>query len=529
MSYGNYEAVEKVLSYDMTGCFIFLFAFLLIRSLLQEEKPGLKKIYFITPGGRGRQAVRQLLVCALYVTVFAILSFLMLLAVSVGIYGKTGSLGNSAQSMIMLEKCTLPVSVGEYLLLYVAVNVLLALAAALFAWLWMELFRTRLLGILAVLLIGGIEAVFYFRLSDTSGVVCLKYINVFRFIRPGDILYEYRNFNLGGTPVNCLTAILVLAVGVIVLSAGGIILIREKRRPIAQAGRVERMLAAFFHRMEEGCHRGLCKLSLGGYELYKMLLVNKGLIFVLLWLFLLLARLDLAQVNFIGTRAYLNEIYREYEGVDDDRLRAWMAEKQAELEQVTQEYETKVAEYAAGSISDAEFDSAAQRYSSYSTVIAAVGQLEEQLAYVDRLKEKRDIDVWIVNERPYRLLWTENGLWVGSGYEEQEFIAIANLLLIIFLMSSVFSYDKSCGMYGVIRCTKGGRISLFRKKTGISALVCVLVSGVSYGLRLWEVCRNDPLHCLNAPVQSLRFLEDFPLSVSIGGFLCIVFCSMWGC
>lgn len=278
--------------------------------------------------------------------------------------------------MIMLEKCTLPISVGEYLLLYVAVNVLLVLAAALFAWLWMELFRTRL---------------------------------------------------------------------------------------------------------------------------------------------------DLTQVNFIGTRAYLNEIYREYEGVDDGRLRAWMAEKQAELEQVTQEYETKVAEYAAGSISDAEFDSAAQRYSSYSTMIAAVGQLEEQLAYVDRLKEERDIDVWIVNERPYRLLWTENGLWVGSGYEEQEFIAIANVILIIFLMSSVFSYDKSCGMYGVIRCTKGGRISLFRKKTGIAALVCVLVSGVSYGLRFWEVCRNDPLHCLNAPVQSLRFLEDFPLPVSIGGFLCIVF------
>ncbi len=523
VSYGDYEAVEQVLSYDKAGYVIFLFAFFMILFFMREEKIGLRKIFYITQNGRGKLAVRQMLVLILYVAVFSFAMYLVLLGASIGFYGMFGDWGSSAQSMILLEKCTLLLNIWEYLLFFVCVNTLLAIAAALFVWMWMEAFTNRLFGLLAVILIGGVEAVLYFCLDDTSVWVCLKYINIFRLIYPGDILYEYRNFNLGGTPVNCLSVVIVMAAALIVISFFVILLIREKRRPVSSTGMLERRFAATFGRLGDGFHRINSRLSTFGYELYKMLIVNKGILFLALWICVLFMQLDFTEVNFIGTRAYINAVYEEYQGEDDGRFREFIEEKEEEVSIAEQEYEDQLAAYENGEITQAQLDFASQKYQSYSMMIEAVAQFEAQIMYVDRIKEEQDITAWVVNERPYKILWTKDGLWDGIGYGDQEFLAVANLLLIIFLISSVFPYDRICGMYGVIRCTRNGRKKLFHKKAALTIMSCVLVTLVSYGLKIIEVNRNYPLNCLGAPIQSLRFMEDFPLPISIAGFLCLEF------
>lgn len=50
-------------------------------------------------------------------------------------------------------------------------------------------------------------------------------------------------------------------------------------------------------------------------------------------------------------------------------------------------------------------------------------------------------------------------------------------------------------------------------------LCCLVICLTTYGLELYEVQRLYPVNCLEAPIQSLDFMEDFPFPISIGTFL----------
>jgi hypothetical protein len=519
---GNYEAVENVISCDWIGYFIFLFAFILIWTFSEEQKTGLKRIVYATPGGRGRRAVRQLGTLAVLVSFFTFIAYACIFAASVHIYGEAGPLTASVQSMILMGKFTYPVTVWEYMAIFLVLRMVCAIAASFFAWMLVSLFRNRIFGLAAVIMVYGVEAVTCFKLEDTSAWSFLKYMNVFGLLNPKEILYEYRNFNLAGTPVNCFAAMTVLAILTVGISIIVIFRIVEKRKPVYSRNVLEKGLESLGGKIQDRFHRILAHLSLTGYEIYKLLIVNKGMVFLAVWLCVVILQLDFTKVNFVGKSALLNEIYREYEGPDDGRLDAYISDQEIRIREIESEYEKKLQEYENGDISESEYASALQVYSSYATLIDCMDEMKEQISYVAKVDEERGIEAWIVYERPFQILWTGNGIYEGQGYGNQEFIAMANLFLMIFLLFPIFSHDKITGIQPVIRCTANGRKKLFRKRVAITYAVCLLICGISTGLKLCEVNHNYPIRCLAAPVQSLRFMEEFPLKISIGCFMVLL-------
>jgi hypothetical protein len=519
---GNYEAVEKVISCDWIGYFIFLFAFILIWTFSEEQKTGLKRIVYAAPGGRGRRAVKQLGTLAVLVSFFTIIAYVCIFAESVHIYGEAGSFAASVQSMILMGKFTYPVTVWEYLAIFLMLRMVCAIAASFFAWMFLSLFRNRIFGLAAVIMVYGVEAVSCFKLEDTSAWSFLKYLNVFGLLNPKEILYEYRNFNLASTPVNCLAAVTALAILTVGISMIVIFWIVEKRKPVYSLNVLEKGLESLVGKIQDRFHRILAHLSLTGYEIYKLLIVNKGMVFLAVWLCVVIMQLDFTKVNFVGKSALLNEIYREYEGPIDGRLDAYISDQEIRIREIESEYEKKLQEYENGDISESEYASALQVYSSYTTLIDCMDEIKEQISYVTKMDEERGIEAWIVYEKPFRILWTGNGIYEGQGYGNQEFTAMANLFLMIFLLFPIFSNDKITGIQPVIRCTANGRKKLFRKRVAITYAVCLLICGISTGLKLCEVNRNYPVRCLAAPVQSLRFMEAFPLKISIGCFMVLL-------
>lgn len=519
---GDYEALEQMLSYDI-GYSVFLFAFLLILYFQREEKNGLKKIFYATPGGRGRLAARQLGMMAGLILLYTISVYGVTWLASSIIYGQTGPLDVRAQSMMLLENFTYPVTIIEYLIVFVLLRALFATASAFFTWLILGVFRNRVSGFAVLVLVYVMEAVLFFSLTDTSAVAFLKYINLFGLVCPGDVLYTYRNFNFCSMPVNCFGAVILLAVVILAGSLLGILWIAEKRRPMYSSGKMEQTVGSMTGKVSSYLHRRLSRLSMTGFELYKLLIVNKGMIFILVWLIVIAGQLDFTRANFIGKSALLYEIYSEYAGSDDGRLREYVKEQEAVIREAECEYEQKEMKYEDGNLSEAAYTSAVQIYSSYSSLISAVNDIRKQLAYVDRMKEERRLTVSVVFEKPYRILWTGNGFYEGEGYSRQEILAVANLLLVIFLMAQIFAYDRTSSMHYVIRCCENGRKKIFHVRMAMVFVICLLVCSISYGLRLLAINRNYPVRTLGAPLQSLRFMENFPLEISIGGFMALVF------
>jgi hypothetical protein len=424
--------------------------------------------------------------------------------------------------MVLMGKFTYPVTVWEYLAIFLVLRIVCAIAASFFAWMLVSLFRNRIFGLAAVIVVYGVEAVPCFKLEDTSAWSFLKYVNVFGLLNPNEILYEYRNFNLAGTPVNCLTAVIALAILTAGISMLVIVRIVEKRKPVYSRNAMEERLESIVRKIQDWFHGILSHLSMTGYEIYKLLIVNKGIVFLAVWLCVFIMQLDFTKVNFVGKSVLLNEIYQEYEGPDDGRLDAYISEQEIRIREIENEYEKKLQEYENGDIGESEYASALQVYSSYTTLIECIDQIKEQISYVAKMDEERGIEAWIVYEKPFRILWTGNGIYEGQGYGNQEFIAMANLFLMIFLLFPLFSNDKITGIRPVIRCTANGRKKLFRKRVAVTYVICLLICGISTGLKLCEVNRNYPIRCLAAPVQSLRFMEEFPLKISIGCFMVLL-------
>lgn len=520
-SIGNFKALEQVLSCDVIGYSVFLFSFLLILYFLRDEKNGLRNIFYATVSGRARLAMRQLSVMAFMVAVYTIICFGCTYMASCFLYGYHGDWFASAQSMMLLKDFTYPLSVFSYTLLYLAWRIVFAIAAVFLAWLCLSLFRNRIIGFCVLVLCFGGETVLRFAIRSTSVFNYLRHINIYNFIHPGSYLYSYLNMNLLGCPFNCFIVQLSVAIITALLACAGIMFIAEKRRPVYSSGKIERVFLNIQMLVDKTLHKLISHFSVRGYELYKLLFVNKGILFVILWILLTGYQLDFSKIMFVGKGAMLKEIYLEYAGEEDGKLRDYISEQKLLLAYEKEIYEAKMSAYEKGEISTEEYYSASGVWNSYTTLMEVLENLEEQLAYVDKLKEK-GIRAQVVYETPYRILWAQNGFYQGEGYANQEIREIVNLICMILLLSSLFAYDKKSAMQNVIRCCRNGRCKLFRLRAVLVFAFCLLISVSSYLLRVAEIAVNYPFMTWNAPVQSLSFMEDFPLRISIVGFLALV-------
>lgn len=294
------------------------------------------------------------------------------------------------------------------------------------------------------------------------------------------------------------------------------------RKPVASASKAE---IIFIHAVKKlkGCwHRLISGLNVCGLELYKILITQKGILLCVVWLYLHISMMDTNSVFFMGSGAMMQEVYQEYSGPDDGRLRTYITENEEVLAQADIEYKAALAAYEQGQIDEQQMYGADMKYVSYSMLRQCVGSVKNRLAYMERMKEQRGIDVWFLQDKGYKIILTGDGFYEGAGYGSQETRALLAVLLTVFLLCTVFSYDRSCGMNALMRATPYGRKRLFGIKTGVAALLCLFICAATYGMEWYEVQSVYPLTCLNAPVQSLMFMEEFPLNISIGVFLALV-------
>lgn len=516
---GNFKALETVVGFEIADYVIFLFGFTLVWTFFDDEKKGLWCVNYATPGGRMNLALERCGVLLVGNCIFTAALYLLLFGNAFLLYGGVEDMGSSVQSSPLFRDCTLRVSASEYLFLFVLLHAAMSFAMSLFVWMVLLFFRNHLLSMALLLFILGAEGALSAVLPEQSIFVVLKYENLFRLIHPGDILYSYRNYNLFSHPVNCFHACLCLIFTTILIGAAVSVGIASCRRPIAGEGKAEAVIARWQTKANEVYHRGLSHLSVLGMEFYKVFIMQKGGLFLIVWLYLLVGGIDTGSVFYLGTGAVLKDIYKEYSGPDDGRLRSYVEKQESILLMEKTRYEKMAEAYKAGAVSKEKLENASLHYSSFSTLESSIDSVNMQLAYMERVRKERGIPVWFLSNKGYKILWTGDGLYLGQGYGEQEQRGLLAVIVLTLLLSTVFSYDRTCGMEKMLRATPYGREKLFYIKIFMAFLCCLVICLTTYGLELYEVQRLYPVNCLEAPIQSLDFMEDFPFPISIGTFL----------
>lgn len=517
--YGNYSAVSAVMNYDIVHYIIFLFIFIVVWYFFEDEKKGLKSIFYATKNGRFGMALHRIGVLGVSSVIYTFLSYTLLFLCSFTLYGGIEDINNSIQSMEEFKDCLFNVTVLQYIFIYVLIHVVITFAMSLFVWMILLIFRNKLLSLGLLIIIVGGEAVLNFALINQSAVVFLKYENLYYFINPSEILNSYRNYMLFGHIVNCFRLFMITVVVVFIICAVICTAISVKRKPSADKTKPEIMLMKAVKRINAFYQYIIAKLSITGTEIYKVLIVRKGIVFIVIWLYMIMSAVDTTSVYYMGNSVLMKEIYDGYSGPVDEGLQDYVDENKALLEQLDEEYEQEFEKYEAGLCNHEELEKIENKLTTYESLRACLDTVEKKLAYINNLKEEKDIDAWFLYDKGYKIMWTGDGLYTGAGYTSQETNALFAVILLILLLSTVFSYDRSCGMQNMLHATSGGREKLFHKKIKMSVIFCFVICLVTYGIELYEVNKIYPLTCLNAPVQSLEFMEKFPLKISILAFI----------
>lgn len=523
VSYGQYAGLTTVMDYDLVHYSLLIFAFILVWAFFEDEKKGLKCIAYAAPEGRGRLALHRIEVLAGGTVTFTILVYASLFLCSFAIYGGVGDLGNSIQSVEMFQTFTFPMTILQYMVYYVVLHSIITLVMSLFIWMVLLLCRNRLLSTAILIVVVAGETILSLSLKEQCAIPVLKYANLYYMINPVEMLSTYRNYKLFGQVVNSFHVFVFMVIALFVACSGVCIWISAKRKTVSSASSLEIVLMRFTKTISNWYHKMLAGLSVFGLELYKILVMQKGFLYIAIWAFLLFAAVDTTEIMTSGGSAAMHELYDKYSGPDDGRLRTeYLAEQEKVLADIDAEYEAACIAYENGEISDEQMYAAESKYSGSALLRSTVNSVQSQLAYMERVKAETGIPVWFMYQKGYKIMMTGDGLYEGEGYGNQETYALYAIVLLVLLLSMVFSYDRSCGMEKLLYATPNGRNKLFHIKIGVAAILCLIICVVTYGLELYEIQHTYPLDCLGAPVQSLTFMEKFPLTINIGVFLVLL-------
>lgn len=506
---GVNEGIEAFMLYRVADYLLLLIMILICLAFVEERKKGLWSIVHSSRNGRMRLTLRRvgilLVVSAAAVTV---LHGTVLFA-SFQIYGGINDIDRAVQSAEIFQKLPVIATFGELLAQYIVVRILTSFLLCLLLWFLISLLSDvkYTIIILAAFLISE-YALFAFLPVQSAGNI-LKYFNIFSYIDLSSLYTNYLNINLFGYPFGIRSIALYAAAPLCAALIGGCIWIQCGKKPFGWKDPFDNIA----YRLNTISDWILKNLHLLGIELYKTMILQRGAIIVALFLYIA-AGLDFTA---FVPQVHADLLSSEMEGpIGDDLLRK-IDNIQAEIDAGTAKWKAIELAWERGEVDYATYYAGINAYSGTMTMSAALSEVRVRVQLLESIGSEIGSTLWILNNKPYESVY-------GKAAEElQARTAIISLTTLSLLLAGCFAFDNQSGVSTLLASTVKGRKKLLFCKYGTAALVTVFVWGVVYGLELYEFFSSYKITSLSAPVQSLTMLHKFPLKISIGGFLALLY------
>ncbi|MBM6716162.1 hypothetical protein H6B15_05770 [Gemmiger formicilis] len=491
IDYYPQKGLYTAISYAFTD--LILLASMLVLALLlvrQERDSGLLSLVRSLPGGRLQTALAKLGAFALSLLAVLALLYGVNLAYCAATFG-LGPLTRTIQSVPALMRCTMQITVGQYLFRFLLAKWVGAFVMGLWVMLAALVARRAAAGWAAALagplVMFGIRAI----IPATSRLNVIKYANLASLLQTNELLGNYRNLYWFGSPIGLplveWTAAVVyggaLGFGFCWVFARAQLLSASKRGFLL--GLRHKTRATTIYKEES---RKL--LLLNGAALVLAALVGFGIY------------QGVTAESYIGP----DEIYYAYymkhiSGPFTQESYDWL-EQQGEEFAPMLEVQRKVAAGELSSDAMLAFSSLQQKYSVYSRVI------NQNINYY--LKERPG--AWLVYESGYKELFG------FTGQADVQDALLAGLACAL-CFAGLFSMERRGGMETILCTTPLGRKRTVRAKLAASAGVAVAIAAASCLPHLIQVLRDYGLPVIFAPAMSISEFESLPAFVTLSDVL----------
>lgn len=517
ISIGNYQGITSILNFNFIHFAIFIFIFWIISLFSMEQKTGLSELIYTTKKGRVQLAFKRLLTILFCSAVFTAVIYALLFAVSFFIYGGTGDYSNYVQSVSLLADFTVPMSVWNFILYYVVLKIISVSAFAVATWFTMSAVNNKniALGVFVILL--SVEYVMNYFIAPQSNLAIFKYLNIFSLINPTDIVITYHNIPFFGAVIGARNTLTVFAIAVFAVLSVLCLVIGERKRPISRPNVIEIFLQRQTYKIRSFFQRIIGNLSDFGKELYKIFIIQKGILVIAVLLYIVFSNIPSGKVYYGEVDTMLNEFYATYSDTLNSKSQAYIENLRNEIDTVYNEFIQAHEAYANGECSEDDLQKATNKYNSYEAKRTLLSSLDEQVTHIQFIKGTKGIDAWFVNPFGYEFL-------LGNiSYVKQIGNSVLSLACVVILLSGIFSFERKSKTDMLIRSTKNGRNKIFNKKLISTLCITIFVWAMVYGCEFLGIYNKYGLASFNAPIQSLKLFVNVSSNVSILEYLILMY------
>lgn len=512
--YDDNVGITLLLQYQLSDLLILAFIIIITTLLLLERKKGLVFMIRSSENGRGRLYLRR-------VGILALSSILGVLVINLGIiialYADFGvnNLSRPIQSLPEFMKCPYDLSIWQYIVTSFFYKAFYVFMVAMIFFLLISLLGSTT----SYVVMGGlgvIQLLIYFFIDPVSSLNICRYLGPITLLNFQEFFNSCRYINLFGhavAAINLLFVFLFIVSSVLIITG---YFVHEKVY-------VKNLnpLKLFHERLSRIIEQFHFQRSLLGWEAYKILIKQGGIVFILLAFLLSLYFNTRYSYNYPGD-PYEREWYIHYEGEITDELYNRASNRLNSLSDYISNTEKKIKELedkrASGEkINPNNIDSlkanldVAKKHQN--TLIPIVKIIESGLEYYD----KSGVRVWLVKPYAYELL-----LQKDTNTTRRSFLFI--LLGIIGTFSGIYAYDSQNNMVFSIRSSYRGRFGIHAAKVILILLISIILTLSIHLPQFVLIGKMLGYNNLSVPVQSLLFLRDFELNISIRGYLIIFYC-----
>lgn len=483
VEFGNNLGIEKWLEFALADYFFLAISAITVLSFLEERRAGLWSAVRCCKSGRLVLGIHRTLILLAASALGAALIYLLPFAVSMAINGGISDLSRPLQSLESFKTCTLKITVFQWLIRYFVLKILSGFLVSLLLWCLLGTVSNPqfLFSVLGFILVA--EYLLYEFLPVQSFMNILKYFNIFSYIHTSDLYTKYLNINLFGVPVGIRDLTVFSLPTLILILMSWALLIQTKRYPSGNKDYLSK-LSDLKSRISD---LFLTRLSIGGWEIWKLMSYEFGAVIVVV---IIAATGSLAyEVNVPEPDGWYRMYLSDMEGIIDEKTDVYF-------------------EYAESSIPESD---------NSSKIKSALMRLKSETEDVKSRAKSGGFEPWLVNNRAY------DSFYGGLSVERQRTNAAAAICLLILGCAGIFGYEKQSGVAALLRSQRLGRGALYRRKM----LACTMMSAVVWAaVYLRELSEFIALHgtkTLAAPVQNIPALEKFPLMISLGQYLALLY------
>ena len=502
IDYYPQKGLYTAISYAFTD--LILLASMLVLALLlvrQERDSGLLSLVRSLPGGRLQTALAKLGAFALSLLAVLALLYGVNLAYCAATFG-LGPLTRTIQSVPALMRCTMQITVGQYLFRFLLAKWAGAFVMGLWVMLAALVARRAAAGWAAALagplVLFGIRAA----IPATSRLNVIKYANLASLLQTNELLGNYRNLYWFGSPIGLPLVEWTAAVlyGGVLVFAFCWVFARAQLLPAAKRG----FLLGLRHKTHA--------TSIYKEEARKLFLLNGAAV-------VLAAFIGFGIYQGVTAESYIgaDEIYYAYymnhiSGPFTQESYDWLVEQGEEFAPML-EAQRQVAAGTLSSDALLAFSALQQKYNVYTQII------NQNINYY--LKEHPG--AWLVYESGYRELFG------FTGQADVQDTLLAGLACAL-CFSGLFAMERRGGMETVLCVTPGGRKRTVRAKLLMSGAAAFVIAAGSCLTHLIQVLRDYGLPVLFAPAMSISEFESLPAFVTLSDVLLFWFlCRVAAC